>query len=698
MGNANNIMRSNPVEDTKTAFASVMSRTNRIISGKPVRVRYDILPGYPYTAGWSTDQDVYINDGLMTQELAKAIADKAMGDSSTWDLLMMAKLGLNYHELSHLLYSPGSFTPLRTQLRAKPAKWQRAWNILEDQRIEMIFWTTYLPAEPYFTYMVMKWVLGSSANETDASIGGAFPYVVQRMYLPAKFRAKVRASFIKASDEYIGMHGAPFGMDKYSLTTGTELADEIEGCVRDFILNKSKSTAAAMKIIGKFVDLLNLSDSLTDSQDRESFDSHEQQRGGEPTNEAPTEDVEGMMGEVDEEDAESGEFDGDSNDTEEEEEAESKGKGKSDAEEDAEAGKGGDGEGDEDDDDTDGDADTPTDGKSTAQGDTDGKEIERDGDVDGDSAPTSGAGNTYQNSSTKTKPEFKGEIEKIIDDLRQDEQVKEELEATNDSIADALEEPHQVTLPRITYGDQKVPGEARGAVNKMIEELADLRSGLEEHWVHEERSGRINVRQAMKRKVVVGPFDMFDDWEPSTEAAGGVEAVILDDKSGSMGNLAAPACLAIWQIKTMMDSFKMPCTVMGYGENSKVLFDADERAESSTYRFIGSPDGSTLISDALAQAGHVFDRSKEPNRILFVITDGHWQDASAADSIIRSMNAHGVITVLVHLEAKSARTHQRTPPSHHGVQVFRTLTQPGDLVPIMRELVTMITRNAMADR
>lgn len=99
--------------------------------------------------------------------------------------------GLNYHELMHVLCTPGIHSPMWNALaRSTVHGVMDAYNILEDQRGERVLVAIYPSTKAYFVATVARQLL----NDPD-KIDMKHPLVHGRRFLPAKVREMVRDAF-----------------------------------------------------------------------------------------------------------------------------------------------------------------------------------------------------------------------------------------------------------------------------------------------------------------------------------------------------------------------------------------------------------------------------------------------------------------------------------------------------------------------
>lgn len=105
---------------------------------------------------------------------------EAIKDVNTADGIVKVN-GLNYHELSHILFTP-SQTNLTTRIQGEGL--HEAFNVLEDQRIETLLVAMYPSVVPYFVATVAEYFVDVDVTRH----GRAWPYLYGRKYLPANMR------------------------------------------------------------------------------------------------------------------------------------------------------------------------------------------------------------------------------------------------------------------------------------------------------------------------------------------------------------------------------------------------------------------------------------------------------------------------------------------------------------------------------
>jgi len=702
------IAPSNPVDIYTKAVAAEFQKTDRIISGRS-NLKVVVTGSQVQAPAWATDQDIFINRSHIASRISSGLVDKANGDDNPWSRLMMALKGLNYHELCHILYTPGQWTPLRQALRGRPEF--KAWNVLEDMRIEMLFYAEYKPTQPFFTYMVMEWVLGNGGVQkancsTTDFIGGAYPWIAQRKYLPAGFRAKVRAALVKMVDEAIAS-GEKFGGYK----SGENFASMIDNVSYRFVTTSQSDWEKLHGFTKRYHRLMEMLHSVAASYDRREngVDSHDEIGDSGNTTDDPDEEkqkakaVKQAIKEADEQDTDdtdddadndaSGVADADDDNEEDDAAADSNGSDNADDEDDdADSGDNttGDTGSDADDaDDADNDADNNADNDADNDADDDGAD---NGEVN-DSA--GGAGDGSNPDADLNVDDFIDDIIEALDQLIESDAVVDDLDRSRQFIKDYIENNATSTvLPMRPSRPSVVSPDVAKTARKMTSELLDLRQDLESFWQQNETTGRFNARSFIRRAAVPGAMDFYDQWVPSNETEGGIETVVLLDVSTSMRTFAKGTRIrndiasqeSAWQIKRMHDEIDAPCSVLTYGTSSYCLYDANERANAKMWKLTTPNEGNTVPWMTLNEAARIFNYTEQPNRLLVILTDGDWYDDYKAHAIIDAMNDNGVLTVMVQIG-------DIDDDAHH-CQVHHHLKDPTGMTKVVTTIVSELTKRA----
>lgn len=135
--------------------------------------------------------------------------------------------GFNYHEVAHVMYSPRAGSELGKWIIANRMK--RAYNMLEDSRIERLITAKYPSTRLYLEACITDYMLKGDTNEW----GDYFPLITGRKYLDLELRQAVANRFIK--------------------TAGVEIAEDIASIIHEYrtlVLPSDKDKA--MNLIERF--------------------------------------------------------------------------------------------------------------------------------------------------------------------------------------------------------------------------------------------------------------------------------------------------------------------------------------------------------------------------------------------------------------------------------------------------------------
>ena len=125
----------------------VYSKADRIITGDPVEVRVEDNPEMDTTA---------YNDGkniVFNAHLLEDVTDESI----------VSLHGFNYHEVAHVLWTPRGGSEFGTTIRQE--KLGRAFNILEDSRIERLLIAKYPATAPFLEASSLEYILKGDPSE-----------------------------------------------------------------------------------------------------------------------------------------------------------------------------------------------------------------------------------------------------------------------------------------------------------------------------------------------------------------------------------------------------------------------------------------------------------------------------------------------------------------------------------------------------
>lgn len=174
------------------SIGNVYQTADRIISGEDIEV--NIV---------SNNEMVELsdNDGRVVAYNANLIENL---DTNT----IVSFNGTNYHELAHILFSPRKGSALGQHVHNNRMK--RAFNMLEEARIERLLSAKYPASRPYLEASVLEYALKGDPNMW----GNLFPIITGRRYLDIELRQMI-------ADKFISKYGA-------------EMANKISAIVNEY--------------------------------------------------------------------------------------------------------------------------------------------------------------------------------------------------------------------------------------------------------------------------------------------------------------------------------------------------------------------------------------------------------------------------------------------------------------------------------
>lgn len=291
-------------------------------------------------------------------------------------------------------------------------------------------------------------------------------------------------------------------------------------------------------------------------------------------------------------------------------------------------------------------------------------------------------------------------LEKRMNDIKSNKIVKREVSETHKAINKS---DYFVSKTRDTkYTELPPEPKAKIIANKFGQELERLVLDNEPSWDKGVPTGKLDVSRTMTNDVnAIGT--MFNQWDLGNDS-NDIEAVILMDNSGSMGWQMKMVCQANWIIKRGVERINGAVSSFSFNHESKLMYDRDTKAKPNVIRNVWA-GGSTNPIGALMEAERLLNTSTKPIKILFVITDGQWENESQCDTIIKRLNDNGVLTSLVYIGdyewikgmEKQLLTltnpdelefiKRRLQSINHGVKVFKPITDVSDIVSLATKLV-----------
>ena len=244
------------------------------------------------------------------------------------------------------------------------------------------------------------------------------------------------------------------------------------------------------------------------------------------------------------------------------------------------------------------------------------------------------------------------------------------------------------SLLRVTKGELFEPTQLEVTASRLFgQELERLRIDSDPAWELELPTGKLNVRRAMNADVNE-INKLFDRWETGNDDYE-IEACILIDRSGSMWQELGSACRSAWIIKRAIEKINGSVTVMTFSDDSTTLYRADEKSKANSVKIVGA-GGGTDPAMALLESERITGLSSAKTKLVFVLTDGHFQNTVKSDEIIKRMRDAGVYTSVVFLGTEdyiSGMSEKTLKDLTHGADTFRAISKPIDLVKVAKDVV-----------
>lgn len=521
-------------------------------------------------------------------------------------------LGLNYHELAHILFTPRDSHPAYRAVHREGL--HRVYNLAEDQRIETLFCALYSPAVPLFTQATTDLILADA--DPDAA-GGVWALLAGRRYLPQGLRQAAR-------DAYQGD------------------APEWERLITEYLLiDWDADTARGLELLRQMARHLQATQAKAPSGC-----GHRGGRSGRPNSQAGAEAREAAAADIDQDD-------------ETDDQAGGSGAGPAEEMPDDEAGQ----------DDTGGDQDS--DQESNRAGDqgggqqgsqAEGQTSDSGAGGEGDEAePSMGQGGgasaaagtdddlaeAVQEQARVAHAQAEAQAEQDLDEF--DDQVQLEIESPTDDFG--------ARFPKYT-DREPVTDLARSLAGDVEQVLAEIRVATDPGWVTHTDRGRINAGRFGRREAWEPLDDIFDEWREGVEDALDIEIVLLVDTSGSMGwdprdGSSTPAqsvAECTWALKRALAAHNIALGVLAYDNGASLVYTPGEDADEFWMPAPGARGG-TMPGQALWEAGSHLATSTRKHRMLVALTDGLWPDIKVHNyslpQVVAGIDAEHKVLLLV---------------------------------------------------
>lgn len=566
----------------------------------------------------------------------------------------------------------------------------RAWNLLEDQRIETLMVAKYPPVRHYFTAAVMEHLIGAvrkSSSQMQPRTNEDFMqrrrvaaqiwlFIYGRRYLPWSLIAEARKEFQEcygATDEQM-----------------TEL-ELIIDTYRSAPISRTKGWLAAngggiSLLLVRLLEIVHFElgvpfmASMSTSGSPFDFDKHDpQEYGSAPTDSQISEALKKVAENDDaqkaqEEEKKSG---GGSADGDEDEDGDADGSaGGEDAEDESDSSTSGSAPLQPDDSDSDsadsGDGDDDGDGDGDGDGSSDSTKESQD-DATTNAVMADGVGK----SGTKfgDNPDFGQSLikhaESVLNGANESlESQAQEIMATVSKRVEKIREDNLFHNPSKPTRMEAVSSDWRMMSASLRQALRQLQSYRENDWVRGSNSGTVNIGTYIDSRGL--HTDFFDEWVDDGDIRPDCEVVILMDCSGSMDGQMEDACTLLWAIKNACQDNEIPCSAFMYDTDYSLVCAPDDRMPRQEYPLFSSGGGTEPSGLLKLVASYLVRVSDAKHKILFSVTDGAWGEAGY-QNILAGMNDAGVETILLQLPRYSLQRYGRIPESNLPQNAFSPL-------------------------
>lgn len=277
-------------------------------------------------------------------------------------------------------------------------------------------------------------------------------------------------------------------------------------------------------------------------------------------------------------------------------------------------------------------------------------------------------------------------LEQTIEDVLSRKDVQQDVK-TKQKVIVGGDGKHDDTIKKGRYDLTQVPLDAMQTYRRFARELERLRDECEPTWHRQEASGKLNVQRAIRGCEI---DEAFDRWDEGTDGAD-VEAVILVDRSGSMsGSNDRDASVACWTIKRGLEQIGAPVTVYAFDDRAELAYSKEESANRTQYKFIYGNGGTDPYSSLVA-AEQLLMSSRRKNKMLFIITDGAFNEAKN-DEIIERIGKRGILTAMTLIMSDRDLRYYEDRGSaleqfRHKAEIFSRINSAKDLLPFAKAVV-----------
>jgi hypothetical protein len=238
-----------------------------------------------------------------------------------------------------------------------------------------------------------------------------------------------------------------------------------------------------------------------------------------------------------------------------------------------------------------------------------------------------GAGNHGGDDEDEADEFDQDDLDEMLQEAEEERDSMSELDADMEAFADAREQTS--ALPVYVGGiSSDIP-----AINKAIHLADEIERSFQMRtmdrqpaWVEQQRRGVINVLRYETRRP--GETEFFRQWTDDEQPGFDMAVSILLDYSGSMDTYTVELAQAAFASKLACQRLNIPCTVTLWDTQATTLWDATEQAQGMpVIKEAGGTDPTVALLDLDNQR---YERTKH---IVIIMTDGEWSGTWAKRSL-----------------------------------------------------------------
>jgi len=229
-----------------------------------------------------------------------------------------------------------------------------------------------------------------------------------------------------------------------------------------------------------------------------------------------------------------------------------------------------------------------------------------------------------------------------------------------------------------------VTANIRAVRNRFEHELAISAKTLRSRFGAGKR-GSVSMRLAMKaeRMPTSNVFKTKIPYMKQNDLQ--VEMVMLIDASGSMDRVIRQAMKAQWIIGSAFERKGAKVTIIPFNNKARDPLKGRNDSFSDKIFPFCEANGGTQPTAALNTAQEIFDGAGSRFKMLFILTDGAWNNTDWAIKLIDKMNHKGVLTTLVLMGGDGHDfASMKHTDGHHCKEWFR-VSGINELLPEMRK-------------